>query len=181
VDLRGLSYYGSFTCHTYFCQASRELAGRYQELLTTIFDHWYPYGLVLTEVRLVTHLLEAVEARWGWPIDPRAVAVNPMARKALKRLLSLKIDWPWRTEGRHRVARVHYLFNDGAHQRPTFAGTMTCRRHAPVFQELGTRFSGPDQEKAACRLLDSAIDRAAATLALPATRHLPEYHPHARP
>jgi hypothetical protein len=180
VDLRGLSYYGSFTCRTYFCRASRELAGRYQELLKTIFDHWYPYGLVVTEVRLVTQLLEAVEARRGRPIEPRAVAVNPEARLALERLLSLKIDWPWRSEGRRRVARVHYLFNDGAHQRPAFAGNVGGRRHAPVFQELVTRFTQPDQEEAACRLLDRAIDRAAAALALPTPPHPPEYCRHAQ-
>jgi hypothetical protein len=165
VDLRGLSYYGSFTCRTYFCRASRELAGRHQELLKLIFDHWYPYGLVVTEMRLVSRLLDAVEARRGRPIDPRSVGESPEARSALKRLLSLKIDWPWRREKHRGEARVHYLFNDGAHRRPTFTSTMADDPYAAVFQELVTHFNDADQECAARRRLDGAIDQAAAALA----------------
>jgi hypothetical protein len=181
VDLRGLSYYGSFTCRTYFCQASRELPGRHQLLLKTIFDHWYPYGLVVTELRLVGLLLEAVEARGGQPIAPRLVAGNPEARCALNRLLSLKVDWPWR-QAQHRArAKIHYLFKDGAHQRPAFTSTVPGGRYTAVFQELVARFSGPHEERRACRLLDSAIGRAAGAITAAYSPSIEERTVHARP
>jgi hypothetical protein len=168
VDLRGLSYYGSFTCRTYFCPASREMAGRHQRLLQCVFNHWYPYGLVVTEARLVRLLLTAVEARLGGPLDPVDVAARPQAAAALAHLLSLKIDWPFRSEQDRATARVHYLFNDGAHERPTFVSSLSEANldplHAAVCQELASAFSGPEEERRAYRLLEAAIDGAAAAL-----------------
>ncbi|MEJ2638530.1 MAG: hypothetical protein P8010_03050 [Desulfosarcinaceae bacterium] len=168
VDLRGLSYYGSFTCRTYFCPASREMAGRHQRLLKQIFDHWYPYGLVVTEARLVRLLLTAVEARLGGPIDPIAVATTPKAAAAFAHLLSLKIDWPFRPEPLRTAARIHYLFKDKAHERPAFVSSLPREnedpRYTAIFQELVSAFSGPHEERRAHRLLDAAIDKAAMAL-----------------
>jgi hypothetical protein len=168
VDLRGLSYYGSFTCRTYFCAASREMADHHQRIVTQIFDHWYPYGLVVTETRLVSLLLRAVEARLGSPIDPLNVAASRQATAALIHLLSLKIDWPFRPKPLQTTARVHYLFNDRAHERPTFVSSLPRENadclYPAVCQELVSAFSGPYEERRARRLLDAAIDGAARTL-----------------
>jgi hypothetical protein len=168
IDLRGLSHYGSFTCRTYFCPASRKMADRHQRLLKRIFDHWYPYGLVVTETRLVRLLLTAVEARLKGPIDPLAVAANPKAAAAFVRLLSLKIDWPFRPRQARATARIHYLFNDSAHDRPTFASRFPQGNPDPLYaavcQELVSVFSGPQEERRAYHQLKAAIDGAADTL-----------------
>ncbi|MDJ0781973.1 MAG: hypothetical protein QNJ22_08370 [Desulfosarcinaceae bacterium] len=165
LDLRGLSYYGSFTCRTYFCPASRSMARRYQHLLTQLFSHWYPYGLIVTETRLVTLLLERVESRLGHAIDPMRVAVTSSAGAALRRLLTLKIDWPYRRQGDQTTARIHYLFNDGAHRRSVKTAAITDPITAAMHQELGSSFDSPDEAEAARHRLETAIDRAAAALA----------------
>lgn len=182
VDLRGLSYYGSFTCRTYFCPASRKMAERHQRLLKLIFNHWYPYGLIVTEARLVRLLLTAVEARLEGPLDPVAVAANPQAAAAFVHLLSLKIDWPFRPGPLRTAARIHYLFNDGAHERPTFVSSLPRRHQVPLYtavcQELVSAFSGPEEEHRAHRLLDAAIDGAAGTLCPARTKPAVKRIPH---
>jgi hypothetical protein len=168
VDLRGLSYYGSFTCRTYFCPASRKMAERHQRLLKRIFDHWHPYGLVVTETRLVRLLLTAVETRLKDPVDPFTVAAKPNAAAAFVRLLSLKIDWPFRPQQDRAAARIHYLFNDDVHERPAFVSSLPDGKTDPLYvavcQELVSAFSGPEEEYRAHRLLEAAIAGAAETL-----------------
>ena len=174
VDLRGLSHYGSFTCRTYFCPASRKLEERYQRILKAVLGHWYAYGLIVTETKLVRLLLGAVEARLAAALPPEA-ELTAGARAALAQLLGLKIDWPFRSGRDRQEARIHYLFNDGAHGRPDFVSALTIHQddapYSALFRELVSTFGSADQERAARRQLAAAIDRAAAALRQPQADH----------
>jgi hypothetical protein len=115
VDFRGLSYYGGLACRTYFCMTTKALDPRWKRILRTVLDHWHPFGLVVTEMELLTAIFEHLESRLGRPLEAAEVAKAPAA-KSLRRLLTLKCHWPFRPPS-HSSA-CHYLFKDNAYPKP---------------------------------------------------------------
>ncbi len=115
VDFRGLSYYGGMACRTYFCAATKALAPRWKQVLRQVLNHWYVFGLVVTEKELLTALFEHLEVLLACPLDAAAAQKRPVA-ESLGQLLSLKCRWPFRPPS-HATA-CHYLFSDNAHPKP---------------------------------------------------------------
>lgn len=58
-DFRWLSWYGAMACRIYFCPAHRMLPPAYQMIVRESFDHWYFYGLLVTEHRLLVAFLRS--------------------------------------------------------------------------------------------------------------------------
>jgi hypothetical protein len=115
VDFRGLSYYGGMACRTYFCATTKKLRPRWKLVLRQVSDEWYLFGLVVTEMELLTAIFEHLESRMGQPLDGSMV-VQTSAGTRLKQLLSLKCRWPFRPPS-HGTA-CHYLFDDNAYPKP---------------------------------------------------------------
>jgi len=116
VDFRGLSYYGGLACRTYFCMTTRELAPRWKRILPKVLDHWYLFGLVVSEIELLTAIFDQLEFRLGRPLVKNDVE-SDQAAECLRQLLSLKCRWPFRPPS-HSSA-CHYLFKDNAYPKPS--------------------------------------------------------------
>lgn len=153
TDFRGLSYYGGMACCGYFCPSCREMPARIKKSLRAAATDWYLYGMMVTEHRLLTALVEAAESRAGRRINSTSLAEDPGQAEAFRGLLRLKRDWPFRTDPAHRV---HYFFKDGLYDRPAVSpdrfggegGDWT-----PMLRELGTGFDGlGDAQRAEYRI-----------------------------
>jgi hypothetical protein len=165
VDFRGLSYYGGLACRTYFCMTTRELAPRWKRILRKVLDHWYIFGLVITETELLTAIFELLESRLGRPLDAAWVA-GAGAVESLKRLLTLKCRWPFRPPS-HFTA-CHYLFRDNAHPKPMIPydslGAATSV-YDGILRHMPSAFEDSQALGKAEALIESHLDAVAEVLA----------------
>lgn len=139
MDFRSLSYYGGMTCHIYFCPSTRLLPLRYKQILRNVLDDWYLYGLIVTETKLLKSFFEELEARVNRPLYLEDFAAHRASREALKHLFLLRVSWPFRSSGNHRLA--NYFFNDHLYARPPIAPAVpggAISRYRLILQELET-------------------------------------------
>jgi len=115
VDFRGLSFYGGLACRSYFCMTTKDLAPRWKRILRRVLGHWYVFGLVVTELELLTAIFEHLESRLGRPLDTAMVA-GAQPGERLRRLLILKCRWPFKPPS--HLTACHYLFKDTAYPKP---------------------------------------------------------------
>jgi hypothetical protein len=158
LDLRGLSYYGGMACRVFFCATVHSMEKRYKRILRAVADHWYLYGLIVTETALVTACLDQVEARLAAPLAPDDVYRHDSVRNALRALLALKLDWPFRPAGYNTPC--HYLFNDNDYPRPAvdYAGLgVAPSGTAPILHQLVSCFTHVSQLRRAEDLVEQRI------------------------
>ena len=138
MDFRSVSYYGGMTCHIYFCPSTRLLPVRYKQIVKSVLDDWYLYGLIVTETRLIKAFFEELEARMNRPLYAEDFIINGANRDALKQLFLLRVSWPFRSSDHQHVA--NYFFNDHLYTRPPIhspAG-QSISRYRLILQELET-------------------------------------------
>lgn len=111
ADLRGLSWYGSFACRTYFCPTHNDLPDEFKKIVQAACHDWHLYGLVITEREMLENFFSQAETRLGKPLTADFVSASPARVRAVERFLRFKESWPFRPEGSPRIC--HYLFRDG--------------------------------------------------------------------
>ena len=127
-------------CREYFCPSTHKLPGRFKQIVRATAENWHQYGLVVTERQLVAFLLGAVEERLGRHFGIDEVSGSTRLRDSIRRLLALKLDWPFRGDSDGGTL-CHYLFEDGKYERegidypPTGRTTAGLNR---ILRELGT-------------------------------------------
>ncbi len=107
VDLRGLCYYGSMACKSFFCPAWEEIPPRLQALVCLLIDDWHLYGLVMTDVDFVRSLFGLLEDRIEAELDP-AILQSTEAAVILAKMLSWKDSWPFAGASLLRGNRYHF-------------------------------------------------------------------------
>ena len=160
MDFRSLSYYGGMTCHIYFCPSTRLLPLRYKQIARTVLDDWYLYGLIVTETKLLKALFEELENRVNRPLYAQDFETNTAAREAMKYLFLLRVSWPFRSSGNHRVA--NYFFNDHLYTRPPIdvpCETEGISRYRRILQELETEVASEHALREAELYLDDRFKR----------------------
>lgn len=165
VDFRGLSYYGGFACRTFFCTSTRTLEKRYKQIVRLVSNDWFVYGLVITETVLLSACFEHIEEELGFPLNPADLVGKEGACAALKTLLGLKIDWPFRP--RTRTTACHYLFNDPEYPKPAidYANLgVSPSVYDGMLTELVSAFDTATQLQAAETMLQNRIDAAIESL-----------------
>jgi hypothetical protein len=165
-DWRVLSYYGAKACRTYFCPTTRELAAAHQEILRDGLDHWYLYGLAITEHRLWAAFFRALEGRLGGPVTPVDFRNRPVARFGLNAFAALKLDWPFRPDT--AAGPCHFFFDDERYARPRVARAdpaIPRSPHEEIFRELESRFADGDALRQAEAMLAAIFGDLVAVLA----------------
>jgi hypothetical protein len=158
VDYRGISYYGGMACRVFFCKTVTTLPARYKQILIEVADHWYQYGLVVTESDLIAALFGNIETRINQPLDPVIIRRRPGIRKALATLLALKVEWPFRPP--HRDTSCHYLFNDDHYPKPSIDHQQLkapASGIAPILFHLVSAFENLDQLRDAEMMVEGHI------------------------
>lgn len=160
VDYRSLSWYGEQACRTYFCPATRKLPAVYQSILVQTIDNWYDFGLIVTELALLTAYFEEMESRLGRPITVSDYTQNIEATNAFREFTELKAKWPYRRED--SPAPCNFFFENGLYPRPeVFRETPDIRLspYEKILRELDAGFSSAKEIEAADHLLDNLFLR----------------------
>jgi len=159
VDWRHLSHYGGLACRTYFCPSLEHLSPVRLQILQRACDHWYLYGLIVTEHRLLNAFFQEIERRIGRPLAADDVAPSGEAAVMLRKLAALKIAWPYRRPD--GAGPCNYFFENQEYPRPPLVrgkGVPSSRFDA-VFSELESEFITAGDLCAAERLLEDLFAR----------------------
>jgi hypothetical protein len=165
VDFRGLSYYGALACRTYFCPTTHQLPVRFKLILRALMDHWYAYGLVVTESALLNAIFNRVEAMLHRPLEPAFFKQHPIAAKRLIDLLQLKIEWPYRPPQANTPC--HHFFFDAGYEKPSIDYTALGVHPSPyddILVELVSRFQRADELTDAETRIDFGLKAVASAL-----------------
>jgi hypothetical protein len=160
VDYRSQSWYGEKACRTYFCPATYKLPVVYQSVLVQTIDHWYDFGLIVTEHTLVSAYFAAVESRLGRRIALRDYTQNTGAADAFKAFVELKSSWPFRRDD--APGPCNYFFENGLYPRPGVFRRTPDIRLSPceeIFRELDSGFSSAEEIAAAEQLLNGLLSK----------------------
>jgi len=159
IDYRGLSYYGGLACDVYFCPSSRLLSPVVKRLILSAADDWYAYGSMITEEKLLTRLFDHVEKGLKRRLTEKDLHRTPRYYSAVREVLSLKCDWPYRPE--NAPTPCHYFFTDRRYQKPPvlYAYGGAGSSFHDVFYELISRFDSPESQKSAEKTIQALIDR----------------------
>ncbi len=168
VDYRSLSWYGEQACRTYFCPATKKLPAVYQSILTQAIDHWYLFGLIVTEHALVTAYFKEVESRLGRCIVERDYTQNIRAIVAFREFAELKLKWPYRRG--NSPGPCNFFFENGLYPRPSvFLATpdIPPSSYEKILRELDSGFSSAKEIGAADQLLDDLFLKAERAIEYP--------------
>ncbi len=165
IDYRGLSYYGGMACRIYFCPTYGQVPEVYKKIIVSSFGDWYAYGLAVTEWRLLNAFFLQLENRMGHPFSQVNLSENEGCSHAARELLTLKMDWPFRSLAGKGPA--HYFFKDRRYARPPIdyerLGTAPSN-YDSILVELESAFTARDDLLRAEALLESVFNRAADTI-----------------
>lgn len=164
-DFRWLSWYGAMACRIYFCPTHRILPPTYRMIVRESFDHWYFYGLIVTEHRLLAAFFAELEKRLGRHISRADFMPDSEAATLFRELASLKIVWPHRRNG--APGPCHYLFENGEYDRPEIQREdpdIPLSRYETIFRELDSQFDSPEDMRCAEGRLDLFFENLMAAL-----------------
>ncbi len=106
IDLRGLCYYGSLACTTFWCPACEEISASQKTIILHLLDDWHIYGLVASDAGFVIPLFNLLEASIGEAVEPNRLLSGPAA-DIVKGILDWKDNWPFGGLSRIRQSQ-HY-------------------------------------------------------------------------
>lgn len=168
IDLRGLSYYGGMACRTYFCMSCKTLNPVYKQVLRGVADDWHAYGLIVTEVALVTAFFHELEKRIERPLVSGDILGDDDRESVIRDFFAIRRDWPFRA----RPGKLgSYFFEDRKYPKPSVdygratgdpIASIPCGgvpAYNTLFQELESVFDSREALKEASRIFDRLFDR----------------------
>ena len=164
-DWRELSYYGAKACRTYFCPTTRLLNPAHQCIIRQGFDHWYLYGLIVTEHRLWSAFFIELERRVGRAVTGEDFKGRPDARRLLVNFAALKLDWPFRPKG--APGPCHFFFDDDSYPRREVEradAAIPASPYETIFRELESRFMNPQEMQQAETMVATIFDELASVV-----------------
>lgn len=169
TDFRGLSHWGGFACASYFCPTCHEVPARYKDILKGCADHWYIYGLFVTENHCLSNYFNLVEQGLGAHLDVNQALGCQAFKTAFQGFLDLKINWPYRPESFNRLG--NYFFKDDLYPRDTIdyqALGLDIPACDTILRTLGTQCTGKTDLTHAIDHIGQLIDQAVWALKRPA-------------
>ena len=159
IDFRGLSYYGGLACSTYFCPASRHMSSEIMRIIQLASDHWYIYGLMITEKELLEAFFKELEQFLNRPVTSRDFKYNPGALKGVRNFLYLKDNWPFRPNP--HTGPCNYFFNDRKYQKSPVTYHLpdaSRSRYDFIFKELVSAFDSKESLQNAESAIHSILE-----------------------
>lgn len=158
VDFRGLSYYGGMACRIYFCPSCRKLPDVYKKIVRRVADHWYTYGLLITEWELLHGFFGEIETALGRPLQARDILESDSCRESICRFFKLRVEWPFRSS--LYPAPANYFFEDRKYRKPSIdyrRMNEPASRFDKLFSALASEFQSGDALREAEDLLATTI------------------------
>jgi hypothetical protein len=164
-DYRRLSWYGATACRNYFCPSHQRLVPTYRMIVREAMNHWYLYGLIVTEHRLLTAFFREIETRIARRIVLSDFTENSEVRTIFREFAGLKVDWPFRRK--NAPGPCNFVFDNGEYLRPNVQRAnpeIPFSGYEDLFQELDSGFQTTDELLAAQTRLDDLFTRLASLL-----------------
>jgi hypothetical protein len=158
VDFRGLSWYGGMACRSYFCPTHRQLPDRFRMAVREAASDWYHYGLIITEVNMLSCYFSAVENRLNRRLQRGDLLVHPDRHQAVRAFFQLKTHWPFRSSD--STGPANYFFEDGQYPCPPVRYPSGCAGLSPydrIFSALHSSFDHPEDLMAAEACIDGLL------------------------
>ncbi len=159
IDFRGLSYYGGVACRVYSCPAYHNLSKPYKEIIRKVTKDWYLYGMIITEVNMLTAFFQETEKRLGYEVTKEDFSRNRKSADIIREFLSLKLDWPFRSSD---TILCNYFFGDKLYPKPLLnykAIGSYVSKYDVILQELVSSFDSAEELHWAESILDQLFDR----------------------
>lgn len=159
-DYRWVSWYGAMACRIYFCPTLRYLPSPYQMIVRDTAEHWYSYGAIVTEHRLLAAFFREVENRIGHRPGPADFAPSSKAATLFREFAGLKLLWPHRRKG--APGPCHYLFENGEYDRPAVqreSPLIPLSHYEEIFRELDSGFDSVEDLRRAEARLETLFNR----------------------
>ncbi len=157
-DLRGVSFYGQELCDGHFCPSYYYISQVEKESLLHLFDDWYLYGLVITDIDLVKNYFRLVSDGVSETPPPSLFTRAPF-RDLARGFFALKTDWPFRSPDSNRFGKYYF---DGSQYMISFIDydTLGCARSPfdKIFMSLSSVFHNREEVKQAEETILSHID-----------------------
>lgn len=160
IDFRELSFYGQMACKLYFCPSYYYLPRIIKEIVIKVVRDWYIYGLVITELKLLTVFFEEVERRLNQPITKEDIIENDNCFEAVRQFLDLKLHWPFRV--RTSIGLSNYFFKNQLYPKPPVNYETigeTTSMYDTIFREFVSSFGSVNELHKAEDLVEGIIER----------------------
>lgn len=106
-DMRDVSFYGQELCAGHLCPSHYFIPQSQSKILIKIIDDWYLYGLVLTDIDLVTQYFRLIADRVGAELKPE-IFDNPSLKNIALEYFGWKISWPFRSRETNRLGKYYF-------------------------------------------------------------------------
>ena len=158
LDLRTSSFYGQELCAGHFCPSHHFIPQSQSKILIKIIDDWYLYGLVLTDIDLITTNYRLLADRLGGELKPE-VFDNVTLKNIVLEYFNWKITWPFRSLEINRLGKYYF---DGSQYMISYIdyakfGIEISPLNA-IFLSLSSSFKNAEEIEAAERPIWSNIE-----------------------
>jgi len=162
IDYSGLGFYGSMTCHIYFCPSYTILPENYKRIIREAADDWYSYGLIITETVLINAFFSEIEGCLQSKIDETDIHMNQALIGIIKEFIGFKANWLFRPSS---VTAANYFFKEKLYERKPvdYSGInpdSPVSRYDLIFRELGSSFNSVEEMRYAENMIDDLLKRA---------------------
>jgi len=106
-DMRDVSFYGQELCAGHLCPSHYFIPQSQSQILIKIIDDWYLYGLVLTDIDLVTKYFQLIADRIGTELKPE-VFENENLKNITLEYFNWKLNWPFRSLETNRLGKYYF-------------------------------------------------------------------------
>ena len=157
-DLRGVSFYGQELCDGHFCPSYYYISREEKYALLDIFDDWYLYGLVLTDIDLVKEYFKLI-SDGVYETPPLHLFQTGRFRQLARDFFALKLTWPFRSEEIHRLGKYYFDGSQYMIRHIDYASLgMERSRFDKIFLSLCSEFATKEDVLQAETIIRSHID-----------------------
>jgi len=163
VDMRDVSFYGQELCAGHFCPSHHFIPQSQCKILIKIIDDWYLYGLVLTDIDLVTQYFRLIADRIGSELKPEVFDNLSLKNIALE-YLNWKVTWPFRSLETNRLGKYYF---DGSQYMISYIDYAKFGREVSplnaIFLSLSSSFKNTEEIDEAEMMIWSNIEKFVST------------------
>ena len=157
-DMRDVSFYGQELCAGHLCPSHYFIPLSQSKILIKIIDDWYLYGLVLTDIDLVTKYFQLIADRVGTELKPEVFDHSSLKNIALE-YFNWKLTWPFRSLETNRLGK--YYFDGSQYMISHIDYEMFGRTVSPlnaIFLSLSSSFKSAGEIEAAEKMIWANIE-----------------------
>ena len=158
LDLRACSFYGQELCAGQFCPSHHFIPQSQSKILIKIIDDWYLYGLVLTDIDLVTTYFRLLADRVGGELKPE-VFDDVSLKNIVLEYFNWKLTWPFRSLETNRLGKYYF---DGSQYMISYIDYAKFGREISplnaILMSLSSVFKNVEELEAAEKLIWANIE-----------------------